>query len=444
MKSCDYLVWEKLVVFCVMGLIIIQGGFFEDSYLLIGGCIAFLMLSDREKFCGDIKFTFGLGVVSFLCILYHSIIERKFISGYILCFLIIYFLSVQRKDLLKNGVFCGVIAMEAIGMLAYVGIDIGGIIRNNRFMGTFQYANTTAVILVFTIIYLRENNNEFYYRFQILNYIFLFLTCSVGGIISYILAVAYCMIGNKDTIKVWLKEIMVVLISLLAAVIIYWISFVVKANFFNLIIFMIAVIVSYNCEKILDKIIEHIKHIEVIMTVIGIILVCVTVVSVKIIVSGRAIKTFEERIWQMQDGLNVLKNNLLTGAGSYGWKNNLIKWSTHNYKVNIIHNSYLHIGVKYGIIILFMLIFLTIYLIYCSRMWNKCYQAILYIGILHAFFDIDFFFMGYCSCILIYISEKERKQSKFTIKNNIFYKNTFLSLTGIVLIVKWLFVLVKK
>ena len=66
MKSCDYLVWEKLVVFCVMGLIIIQGGFFEDSYLLIGGCIAFLMLSDREKFCGDIKFTFGLGVVSFL------------------------------------------------------------------------------------------------------------------------------------------------------------------------------------------------------------------------------------------------------------------------------------------------------------------------------------------------------------------------------------------
>lgn len=105
MKSCDYLVWEKLVVFCVMGLIIIQGGFFEDSYLLIGGCIAFLMLSDREKFCGDIKFTFGLGVVSFLCILYHLIIERKFISGYILCFLIIYFLSVQRKDLLKNGVF---------------------------------------------------------------------------------------------------------------------------------------------------------------------------------------------------------------------------------------------------------------------------------------------------------------------------------------------------
>lgn len=180
------------------------------------------------------------------------------------------------------------------------------------------------------------------------------------------------------------------------------------------------------------------------MTVICIVLMCVTVVSAKIIVSGRAIKTFEERIWQMQDGLNVLKNNLLTGAGSYGWKNNLIKWSTHNYKVNIIHNSYLHIGVKYGIIILFMLIFLTIYLIYCSRMWNKCYQAILYIGILHAFFDIDFFFMGYCSCILIYISEKERKQSKFTIKNNIFYKNTFLSLTGIVLIVKWLFVLVKK
>ena len=105
-----------------------------------------------------------------------------------------------------------------------------------------------------------------------------------------------------------------------------------------------------------------------------------TGVFFKFAISGRAIEKFRKRIWQMQDGLNVLKNNLFTGVGSYGWKDNLFAWRTHDYEVNIIHNSYLHIGVKYGIIVLSMIFILTSYLIFCSRNWTNTRQAILYVG----------------------------------------------------------------
>ena len=161
-------------------------------------------------------------------------------------------------------------------------------------------------------------------------------------------------------------------------------------------------------------------------------------------ISGRAIGTFRERIWQMQDGLNVLKNNLFTGVGSYGWKDNLFAWRTHDYEVNIIHNSYLHIGVKYGIIVLSMIFILTSYLIFCSRNWTNARQAILYVGILHALFDIDFFFMGYCSFILLDISEQKNAGEKVLERKDILLKNIFLGVVGFILLLNWMFVIVKK
>ena len=169
-----------------------------------------------------------------------------------------------------------------------------------------------------------------------------------------------------------------------------------------------------------------------------------TGVFFKFAISGRVIGIFRERIWQMQEGLNVLKNNLFTGVGSYGWKDNLFTWRTHDYEVNIIHNSYLHIGVKYGIIVLSMIFILTSYLIFCSRNWTNARQAILYVGILHALFDIDFFFMGYCSFILLDISEQKNAGKKDLERKDILLKNIFLGVVGFILLLNWLFVIVKK
>ena len=446
MKSRDYLLWEKIIIILVMGLILVQGGFFEDSYLLIGGAVALLMLNDNQIFMGNAKITLGISVVSVFCIFYHLLLEKAFLSGYILCFLVIYFLAVERNDLLKVGVFNGIIVMDTIGILAYCGIDIGGIIRNNRFMGTFQYANTTAIILVFAIIYLRESNDEIYCRWQLLNYIFLFLTFSIGGIISYILAVFYCLIDNKNTAKLWLKEILTVLLSALITAIIYFVSFIVKVNVLNIAIFVITIILSWNLDKILNRFIEKMKYVKIILTTVSIICVGAMAISVRIIAVNRAVKTFEERIWQMQDGLSVLRAHLLMGVGSHGWKNNLFKWRTHDYEVNIIHNSYLHISLKYGIIMLLLLLLMTTYLVYCSRKWERSRRAILYVGILHAFFDIDFFFMGYCNFIILDITETLQigGKVKCELKNSMLYKNIFFGITCGILISKWIFIVMKK
>lgn len=444
MKNSDKAMWEKLIIFLVTGLILIQGGFFEDSYLLIGGCIAFLMLNEKQCFCGDTKLTFGIVAISAFCILYHLVVEKTFLVGYMLCFLIIYVLAMQRKDLLEMGIFYGIIVMEIIGMMAYLGIDIGGIVRNNRFMGTFQYANTTAIILAFAIVYLKECDDKIYCRYQLLNYIFLFLTYSVGGIGSYILASVYCLLKGKAPAKVWIKELMSVFVSLFIAAMVYLSVFVLNINFLSIVFFTIAMVISWKWEEITDKIIENLKHVKLILTIIGIIIIGVSVISFISVISDRAIETFKERIWQMQDGLNVLKNNLFTGVGSDGWKNNLLTWRTHAYEVNIIHNSYLHIGVKYGIVILVMMFLLSIYLLYCSRRWTKFRQVILYVGMLHAFFDIDFFFMGYCSFLLLDISEEKNINEKKLEKKGGLLKSVFCGTVSFILLFNWLIVIVKK
>ena len=446
MKNKKYLLWEKVIVFLVMGLVLIQGGFFEDSYLAIGGFIALLMTNDKQIVSGDKKLTFGLVIISAFCILYHLLLEKAALSGYILCFLVIYILAVQRNDLLKAGIFYGIIVMNIIGILAYCGIDIGTIIRNNRFMGTFQYANTTAIILVFTIIYLKECDDEIYCRWQLLNYVFLFFTCSIGGIVSYILAVFYCLLDNRNNVRLWLNEIITLLLSVLIAAMIYFVSFVLKISAINFLIFMIVVILSWNFDQMLNRFIERVKYVKVILTMASIICITIIAISIRFIAVNRAVKTFEERIWQMQDGLNILKNNMITGVGSYGWKENLLKWRNHDYEVNIIHNSYLHICVKYGIVMFIMLFLVTIYLIYCSREWDKNRQAVLYVGIMHAFFDIDFFFMGYCGCILFVITETVGRadKTKYELKNIILYRKIFMIIIGIILVVRWMFIVFGK
>lgn len=440
----QYFLWEKIAVLLVSGLILVQGGFFQESYLLAGCCLSFLLLKDRQPFQGDTTFLLSLGVLGgwsiIVQITHVTGITQVFSVGYVICFLVLYLLGVQKKEILRSGIFLGILLMECIGVLAYIGIPMRSIVENHRFMGTFQYANTTAIVLVFVILYGKAHSDSLKWaeRMLLLHYVFLFLTCSVGGIVCYLLAVSYLFLQKKDDRKDrLLSEILTVAAALTLAGIIYWVSFQWNVKALNILVFAVGIALSWNWTRCRRYCLGNAFYRRAGWLLGGGWIGIEAFLGGAFLFGKRAGGTFQERIWQMQDGMKVLQKHLWLGVGNDGWKEHMLEWRNHDYEVSIIHNSYLHIGAAKGIIAVLILLGITGYLLYGSRKWEIEERAILYIGILHALFDIDFFFMGYCAAILLVVARPAEQKQWTDGGQGIRYRKICLSIAGGSLLFGW-------
>jgi hypothetical protein len=299
-----------------------------------------------------------------------------------------------KQTLLQCIVVFGTIE-SIICMIAYLDFPMKTVLVNNRFMGTFQYANATALWFALVLLIILNNPIKWMMRVKLLIIASLILTFSAGGIFCYVLALIL--------LKNWkgLKELF--LMGIPVGMLFFSRSYI-GNSYLTVILLMGVLVLSYFYPEIKKFSGEKIS--TFLMTSICVITV-LTEIFCGIYIFGERIRgTGMERIRQMLDGLKILREHLLLGIGPKQLEHYLLKMDV-TYKTSLIHNSYIHIAVEMGIIALLILIFVL-------AMWLKNHKTykwertVMVVVLLHFFVDISFFFEGVLMTWLICVAEKRK------------------------------------
>lgn len=402
--------------------VFVQGGFFARAYipatvlLLTGVLLQQWKKRKIRKETGIIWFM--LTAVYILSSLYHGLTIKewdKVVYIFSIGIMHSYFSCLNEKERQRNQQACVVIGLLEcmIGLLAYVGIPMEGVLINMRFMGTFQYANATALFLGMLLIMqtgtesLRWGNTE---GIRILFTVFLQLTLSFGGIICYFMGVLILGRRNRAFLFQCLYEFSVsgVFSGSLFLAKFYLADHPLITGSMVLLLLLFCFGCSGWNERVIKASAEK-PGIQRVMTGVlvaeGILCICRF--------GLRAGGTGWERILQMKDGMAVIGRNWWLGIGSHQLLK-VLKSRGVSYETTLIHNSYIQIGVEAGVFAAGM-VFLLILL-----WWRKVKNlrdrdiylwkiSVMTMAMIHFAIDISFYFWAVMGIVMLCVTGVEER-----------------------------------
>ena len=390
----------------------VQGGFFPKIYISASILITISMAialhtTDREKrnqiFNKNSRIHFVILACFILCYLISAICYgccKNMLLRFIYVFVLLEISIISRilPDeiriwMYKIIVLCGYSSV-AIGFLPYLDVPVANILVNFRLMGVFQYANTYAVFLGMILI-LQEKYFNGSKELQVarpLVVVAMLLTMSVGGVGSYILV--HLLYKDKN-------RIFELIYGAFFAGLVYIVKILNWFSGFVLVILFLALLIPILTKKRRDW--EKWENVSIFLVGVA------EIICAGLLVGHRALGTCYERLQQMRDGSIIISKNFLYGIGA-GNLSYYLNQMQADYKVNIIHNSYVQIGVEAGIIacILFILLILNI-LFEGKRCKEKFVQKISIMAAIHFLIDIDFYFAGFLWVWLFVTSSNLKK-----------------------------------
>ena len=404
----------------LLPLQMIQGGYFPNLYLPIGIALSLyfmlgvkdITIEKREVFC-----LVGLMTCYICSAVVHGgtkqvIVKVFYILNLMLLWLFFWRMREYQHEVLK-GFLLTVILQEAVGTIAYIGVPLEGVICANRFMGTYQYANITAMVLIIAILITQNEMSKDMGQFLLLHYIFLLLTVSVGGMLVYLFVEIFLVCTDKANRQRRIyREVFTMFAAVLCAALLYIACFRIEARLLTGILILGCLSLSFRWETVCIKI-ESIVWLKNSILFISFI---VMVTGISYLMIKRAGATFLERFWQMKDALWVIINNPLLGIGGGAWKQQQYLYQTHEYDVSLIHNSYLQIAVEAGLPALLFFLGLIGIVLWNGRKEQLWKKAILYGFLIHLMVDIDFFFLGYMAVIIACLTNPTSYYKTYNIK----------------------------
>ncbi len=416
-------------------LVIVQGGFFERSFLtasLILTVILLVMLINLKDKADtiikiakrtEIYYFIGMIFIFILSSVYH---QTKFKNcgrvGYMYLILIIYIylLFLDNFNKLYNAIVLSGTLETGITLLAYSGINLPSVIVNARNMGSFQYANATALFMGIVLIlqWWISNEEEILYKTRIIMLVTLMLTFSIGGIVLYIFFIIVSeVLTNWKTKQIlymkFLKISFEIVISMAFAILVYYFKFHIKNNVLVWFSIILGVIVSTSIKKIY----YIVEKVNIKISACLLLIVIISEIYIGILFFGeRALGTATERIQQMSDAFRIIYEKPLLGLGIHEWERYIETQPGIAYKVSLVHNSYLQLGIEAGIFAMFNIffsIFMWYYKIFCQKVNIKIWQVcIMTMALVHFSVDITFFFGGIIVPLMICIFPNQKTESK--------------------------------
>lgn len=412
-------------VVAVMLTAVVQGGYYPRTYLPAAIILLIAMLlkgkhNQRKDNLLTIMWILLILTYVFSMVYYGSELYGWYQVSYIISVGICWFyatgLSEKEKQKMYRA-FLWIGALECLfGMAAYLGLPLRGIVANHRFMGTFQYANATALFLAMLLILSIGIETEWkevekMSGIRILLTVFLLLTFSVGGLICFMLGIIICNRKKKDALFWWSSEFVV---SGLFAGALYVTVFSEEGS---------ALATGMICGVLVFICLVHATKVHVLLGVLstkmqGILVTYLIffaeLAGVVVVVGRRPMATAMERILQMRDGGEILWKNMLFGIKPGSVLNELQKLGA-SYKVTKIHNSYLQIGMEAGIlavmlvIVMFLIAGKRIYRGLNIPLWKK---AIFTMIMIHFAVDITYYFWAVAAIAVICLSETEMERCR--------------------------------
>lgn len=423
--------------------VMVQGGFFARVYivasilLLVG---IFLQMLEKRK--ADLKIWplwLLLGLLYMISSFYHKFQVKEWDKViYILSIGVMhfYFCHLNKKErqcLQRALVRIGTLEC-IIGALAYAGMPIPGIIMNMRFMGTFQYANATALFL--GILLILQTDTEMFKQADILGIrilftVFLQLTFSFGGILCYFMGL---MVLTKNSHSDLFQYIQEFVISGIFSGSIFVVKFYfckaksqadVHANSFGgshgvfdlnksqvlvWIILLLLFVVCFCSSHFLCKLWEKVQEkFYLRMAVMGMLVTEVIVCFYRF--GKRARGTGWERIQQMKDGITIIGKNWWLGIGPHRLLEILQDMGV-SYETTLIHNSYIQVGVEAGIFAVgIILILLLLWWGRMKKLNNRSFSlwqiSVMLMALFHFMIDITFFFWAIMGIFMLCVTGKE-------------------------------------
>lgn len=406
-------------LYAVTGLLIlIQGGFFiqtviiSDVLLLAGIIFDIVRKKSRKRMQKASKLPVLLLASLFLCYVISSIYHHTEESAlqrclYLFMMMLLYFAvhsipCENREKLLRCVVYMGV-CESIIGIVSYMGMPVlfQDIIVNERFMGTFQYANASALFLGISLIVQKAaavsgRNYAVKCRFPIM--VMMVLTFSAGAVFCYVIAcILLYLLSDRNRLLPLLYDLLELCLAGVFAIGIHQSRFYLHSSGAVIILMGITVLLGYNYDRYIKRMTS--KMLIVITSVLGLMAVAAAVILFGKRVGG----TGMERLWQMRDGIIAVWHNPLAGLGTGRWKDYIAMREEIQYESALVHNSYIQVGIESGVIaILTFVVFL-----YC--LWRSLGakgnvagdRVVLLMVSVHWFFDITFFFGGIIACFMI-------------------------------------------
>lgn len=407
---------SKIVAGMITIIMIVQGGFFPKIFLGAGILLAILLLLIKRIIIDKFSFVCFIGIVVcyYLSGVLHDVDAFSFsyvllIGVYTIAYVVfqtILYEDTSARTHFRTGILVGVLVIGITGIFAYLGIELPGIIRNRRFMGTVQYANITACLLGIALYCMEEIEKRSMWQYiKPLLAVMLFLTLSFGGIGCYGVGLLYLIAKDKE--KGWKKrffeEIIFYGITATIATILFVGTQLEHSSILTFVSVLILVLYSIfrnSIQEWLDKG----KYIYAINSCFCFLLLGSGIIAIYI--SGnRAIQTFQERLIHWKDGVGALRQNWLLGIGPNQWEHQVEQWQSSDYSAIILHNSYLQLGVDAGVIAMITVAMLFGYAIYKGRNilapWQKAIGVLL---LIHSSIDVHLYFssvilIGMCMLI---------------------------------------------
>lgn len=386
-----------IIKISIILVVLIQGGFFPNTYLLAGMLYACLLLSGKRKAYINIPvFTcFAILLLSYILSgLTHnfSMSEYKQVFQILACIFLYFLLSehyIRGDNSLWDGIIIGAIISAYAGIMAYIGFDIiPDMISRARLQGLMQYANATAIYLSMGLLLINDLKKYHWAKPGLL--IALQLTISVGGILAYIAGVIiYSLLQKRgNRIEVIIQEGLEFVVAACFAAAIYISLYIANVKPLGAAIAIAGCIAGFIWKKVFCTI-----SLKKWLIIPGLVLGLLEGAGVFLYRGKEAAATFAERIMHSRDGIKAIMSNPLFGLGPGRWAIKKAAWQSMDYRAQLIHNSYIQIAVNAGIPAL-ICVFLIILLWFNKKGKKPIECAVIGSLLLHGLIDCSFYFTG--------------------------------------------------
>ena len=426
---------SKAFVAILFFLVIVQGGFFERGFLIASLILTVMLLvAFISSKCNintiiktarriEIYYFIGMIFIFILSAVYHQTKLKdcgRIGYMYLILIIYIYLLFLDNFNKLYNSIILLGVLESGITLLAYIGINLPSVIVNARNMGSFQYANATALFMGIVLIlqWGISKEKDILYKARIVMLVTLMLTFSIGGIVLYIFFITIAEILTDWAIKevLYIKLLKIgceIVISTAFAILVYYLKFRMKNN----ILVWFSIILIVITSTLIKKIYYIIGKANIRISACFLLVVMISEIYIGILFFGeRALGTATERIQQMSDAFCVIYENLLFGIGIHEWEKYIETQPDITYRVSLVHNSYLQLGIEAGIFAMlniFFVIFICYYKIFFKKINIKIWQVcIMTMAVIHFSVDITFFFGGIIMVTMVCIFPDQQTKLK--------------------------------
>lgn len=334
---------------------LIQGGYYPQTYIIAGICSALLLMVRSKK----LTYTSGQPALLLLAALYvissvvngmsYSVISKAMLplALFVLAALYATVDKVHREKLLRYITAAGILT-SAAGLLVYFGINNQeALVVGNSLMFTFQYANAAGCWYAVCFILALLSDKKYVKYLSVLCLAALICTKSYGAVI-----VTVVMLGIHGMRSEWFK----------------------------------------------GKI-SNIKYVRFIIAALAVVTGCAGIY----VLYRLGMESLLERVIHSYDGIRVLMSNVVCGIGPDNWQYVFPFYQTAYYPAGVIHNSYVQAGVDAGLMSMIILLALLVLVIYKYKKCRNAYNLAAVVIMVHSVMEYNLYFAG-LDVLLIFLA----------------------------------------